>query len=145
MPTDRVQCNASDVNVWVSAEIIGGGSHDYTLTLEAKPGVSCYVSGSPTLVDFLTASGEVAPVAISTATPIPTPRVVINANHLAQIDINTRDEAGTPVSSLRFNIPSSGENTTTTIAWTPGSIAKHAHFSAVRAVPRRPSPPAGQV
>jgi hypothetical protein len=135
MPTDRGQCNVSDVDARVTDNGLGAGTHTYILILAATPGMSCQVGGSPHLAQFLSANGHVASVNINSANPASWPQVTIDAAHSAEIDIKTANQSGMPVTSLRFEIPSGGENTIATTPWTPGSIAGRAEFSIVRSVP----------
>lgn len=134
MPTDKGQCNASDITVKVLDRGVGAGTHSYTLTLVAKAGKSCQVGGSPQQNQFLSADGRIAPVTTSSANPGSWPQVTIDGGHSARIEIQTADKPGVPVSSLRFNVPSGGENTITVVPWTPRAIASGAHFSTAQSV-----------
>jgi hypothetical protein len=135
MPTDSGQCNASDVTTSVTDNGPGAGSEAYTVTLAARPDVTCQVGGSPQQTRFLYPDGTVTPIATTSANPYSWPQVTVDATHSAQFSIKTPNEPGTPVASLRFNVPSGGENTLTTIPWTPGTIAGGAQFSVVRSAP----------
>lgn len=139
MPTDKGQCNASDVTAKVIDRGVGAGTHSYTLTLASRTGKSCQVGGSPQQTQFLSANGRIAPVTTSSANPGSWPQVTVDGNHSAQIDIQTATSPGVPVSSLRFNVPSGGENTIAVIPWTPGSIASGARFGTARSVVRAPN------
>jgi hypothetical protein len=135
MPTDNNQCNAGDLTASITDNGPGAGSDTYSLDLAAKPGVSCEVGGSPQLTQFLQPDGSPANISTTSANPDTWPTVTIDATHSAEISIKTANEPGQPVTALHFNVPSGGEDTITTIPWTPGSIASDAQFSTAQSIP----------
>lgn len=135
MPTDNGQCDASDVTATVTDNGPGVGSETYTVTLKARKDVTCQVGGSPQQLQFLNREGNVTPIATTSANPDNWPQVTVDATNDAQFSIKTPNQPGTPVTELLFNVPSGGENTLTTIPWTPGTAAGPAQISVVQSTP----------